>query len=229
MFDLVHLCPQYELLKLLAQNLTAHDLFSMALACTKLHELILKSTSTFSQLKSLCLCDGSGLKSRQAEAHRADARQVAARTLERHSVPYIQREDIETLKQTRCDVMHTSTCIRCGFNVCEECSGFPRVGNNSYGPCRRPHLTTTYQNQNIICYCYMCDEDVEKTVGSELCDCDRYTRWICHSCHKQEVRESGQYFTDCASPCDGPEDEDGGDDIGMILHDHQCGIKVSPL
>ncbi|KAI8653820.1 hypothetical protein NCS56_01337200 [Fusarium sp. Ph1] len=51
---------------------------------------------------------------------------------------------------------------------------------------------------NIYCLCSTCDTSTEKEVAgkflNELCDCDRYTRWICLKCKKEENAFTKDYF-----------------------------------
>lgn len=177
MSALVHLCSQYALLHLLTSNLSAIDLYRLSLTCSDLHVLILRSSSVFSHLKTLAICDGSGLR----------ARVNAATCRPRDLYP---KEDKLTLARKRCDESNTLPCQKCGCNVCEECRAYPRVGLRWDAICRRPHYSMTHQLQNIVCYCGPCDRDVAKRTGDDICDCDRYKRWVCYQCDTSEKKEA---------------------------------------
>lgn len=208
MFDLIHICSQYGLLELLAQNLSTMDLYHTALTCSKLYDLILRSPKGFERLTRVALCDGSGL---------------AARQTYEDLWRYYDPQEIEVkVWNTRCDETVGLPCLKCGVNVCEECRVYPRVGDRVYGPCRRPHFTTTYEMYNIICYCDACDEAVESRVGKELCKCDRYTRWLCRPCHIREDREASWVYKQCTKFEEGWDGEEG-----MVLDDHQHQRAVS--
>ena len=178
MSGLEQLCTQYELLSLLAHHISTIDLYNTALTCSSLYTIILESPKVFDRLICLCLCDGSGLRARLSNATtKPDSFQT--RDLEAYS----------DVAKTKCDEYGTRPCDKCGVNICEECRVYPRKGRPFYGPCRRPHYDNNNHKNNIICYCWPCDEVVEARVGEEFCECDRYTRWICHACKVRERAE----------------------------------------
>ena len=50
-----------------------------------------------------------------------------------------------------------------------------------------------------MCLCPPCDEKLEETVVKDkflnrLCDCDAYTRWICHKCKVEENNFTDDYM-----------------------------------
>ena len=211
MIDLTYLCTQYGLLRGLAQYLTTIDLFNIALTCKHLNDLILGQQRTFEELKKLNLCDGSGLRARQEESK-----------LENFSCH--PKENATTLLNVQCDETGGRPCLKCGVNVCSECRCYPRVGD-SYGPCRRPHYSVTYQMYNIIAYCQACDEEVANRIGQEFCECDRYTRWICHACDVRERREASWYYENFTEFDGGGDEEEAA--RGLMLGDHQHDRTVS--
>ena len=92
----------------------------------------------------------------------------------------------------------------------------PRMGD-AEGTERYPHIRLDLSSVNVVCYCDVCDEEVEKRISENFCICDQYLRWICLPC----------------SLCEGRQVEQGQsaqtDDIGveedfshqMVLPDHQ--------
>lgn len=210
MLDLQYLCSQYELLELLAQNLSTMDLYHTALTCSELHDLILKSQSGFERLKRVALCDGSGLKARQAYEDvwcHFDPQEVEIR-----------------LWNLKCDEAGALPCLKCGINVCEECRVYPRAGDNVYGPCRRPHFAMGHELDNIICYCDQCDKTIEDRVGASLCECDRYTRWVCRRCYVRETDEGSWYHQHWTQWEDGLGEDPA---AGMTLSGNQLSLMVS--
>ena len=57
--------------------------------------------------------------------------------------------------------------------------------------------------QNIICLCDTCDGQMERELRGkflhELCQCDAYTRWICHGCFDRQQKELYTYIKDCTA------------------------------
>jgi hypothetical protein len=81
----------------------------------------------------------------------------------------------------------------------QECRYYPREMPQSGYPSRRPHLNSPWQNENVMCLCPPCDAklEAEKVQGrflSELCDCDIYTRWICHKCKVDEINFTHEHY-----------------------------------
>lgn len=81
-----------------------------------------------------------------------------------------------------------------------------------------------------MCLCTECDAKLEseKIQGkflNELCDCDIYTRWICHKC----VLEERQFTRDHYSNHTAHEWDDrywDGKGITKVMGDHQTDITV---
>lgn len=197
MFDLISLCSQYELLALLGQNLTTIDLYHVALTGSDLYDIILRSTKTFNQLKRNALCDGSGLRNRLATGSDDFGFQQDAR-----------------LPNAECNETIGYSCLKCGINVCKECRVIPRIGPFGrviYIPYKEPFVTPDSEFHNIICYCDECDKAIEERVGKDICNCDRYLRWICRACHIQEKRESSWYLRYCTC-CTYFVDDEGSED-----------------
>ena len=145
MFDIYRIFSKYELLELTAQYLSTMDLYHVALTCSDTFELIMKLMSTFHRLRRVSSCDGSGLKARQDYA--------GVRYSNHPSFRRPREEEVELqVWNLRCDESSGLSCVKCGINVCEECRYVPRVGDPSYGPCRRPHHTACYSTANIISY-----------------------------------------------------------------------------
>ena len=77
-----------------------------------------------------------------------------------------------------------------------------------------------------MCLCTDCDTKLEEELRgkslSELCDCDIYTRWICHKCHLEELKFTREYYQKYTLT-------DRFDERGntKVMGDHQCTISVS--
>lgn len=224
MFNLVFLLSQYQLLELTAKHLSTIDLYHTALACSDLHEIILKSENIFKKLCRVALCDGSGLRARQSFSG------IYNGCPYRFGRPSYEEEIEVRVFNARCDEKGGLPCIKCGINVCEECRYVPRVRDDpSYMSSRRPHLRPDYSSVNIICYCNSCDKGVEQRMQGKLCGCDQYTRWICLRCRYKEIEESGWYYKNFTKYGDDMEGD------GMVLGDHQhnraffCPCGARPL
>ena len=112
----------------------------------------------------------------------------------------------------------------------QECRYYPRNPPGLGYPVRRPHLNGPWQNANIMCFCVECDAKVEaeEVVGkylNELCDCDVYTRWICHKCVVEERQiNNDHYKNNTVREWDARYEESR--EISKIMGDHQHEIVV---
>lgn len=140
---ILYLLSQYELLEILAENLSTLDLYNLGLSCREVHGRILKSKATFNHVKCLCLCDGHGLKVRQEFSGICDLpdyiyRKPVSQTVEQQSSrpilslpswappPPIQSASFDQEIEVRvwnlnCDAANALPCVRCKVNVCEVC------------------------------------------------------------------------------------------------------------
>lgn len=222
------LFSQYELLETTASYLSAVDLYNTALTCSSLFELILKSDTTFTNLKKLTLCDGSGLLARQNfQGIYNGLRSSGILNWRKDRGPgwrpypcYANEEFEIRVWSLKCDAANTSPCEKCGINICKECRYVPRYRNHdAYDPSRRPHHNTTFQCWNVIVYCEACDPAVDKKTGGSFCDCDRYARWICLRCNTKEGDEESWYYRHCNALIQS--DDPNMWESGMVLPDHQ--------
>lgn len=244
--NLYFLLSQYELLERTSHHLSALDLFNLALTCHNLYSLILESPPVFNKLKRLTICSGQGLHKRQTFTglYKPDQYEF----IDQHMYGPSYDEEIEVrLFNIKCDTYNALPCLKCGVNICEvhppsspsihisntllinlfkECRYVPRVRDRPfYKSRRRPHLDPAWERHTITCYCHKCDEKVKNTLPvrlSEVCDCDQYTRWICHSCRMKEERHS-TYKT--AQHWEG-ENGSHGIEEGLWLPDHQTMTAV---
>ncbi|KAI1475093.1 hypothetical protein F4774DRAFT_398384 [Daldinia eschscholtzii] len=188
---LLDLIGQYPILTTIASYVSTLDLYSLGLSCRKFHAYILSSPEVFDVLRRDCLCDGRGLLQRQNWDYNA-----AKHKWSRISRSLWGDEEIEVkLFAVKCDEANALPCLKCGINICEECRAYPRTppANET----RRPHFNRTHTADNIMCLCDACDDKLEEQLKgkflNELCDCDRYRRWICFKCEKQEYKEAREY------------------------------------
>ncbi|KAI1800170.1 hypothetical protein F4811DRAFT_540250 [Daldinia bambusicola] len=187
------LVGQYPVLTSIARNLPAVDLFSLGLTCREFSNHILSSQRVLDVFRRDCPCDGRGLLHRQNEL----GSRRCKRGLGRDSRSDIQQdEEIEVrLFATKCNKADTLPCLKCGINVCEECRFYPRTPPKD--ETRRPHLNFEGEVKNIMCLCDACDANLEDQLKGryleELCDCDRFKRWICFKCAKEEEEEAKEY------------------------------------
>ena len=214
---LTHAIAIYPILHALSTHLSTLDLLHLALTTHYAAAQIL-DPETFTILKRQARCDGRGLCARQEFQGSYNGHHWSVRDS--------QTEEAELrVWAKKCNDCEALPCTECGINVCGECIYLPRALNyDGRDPSRRPHLNGSYQAENMICYCWECDGDVERRIGGEggegrLCECDRYTRWICWRCHCKEeefIAWYGRFWTrfDSVSPMEEP---------GMALHDH-CGM-----
>ncbi|KAI2620594.1 hypothetical protein GGR54DRAFT_601612 [Hypoxylon sp. NC1633] len=184
------LVSQYPVLTTIANYLSTLDLFYLGLTCRGCHADNLSSTKVFDTLRRNCLCDGLGLRRRQNIRNRSGH-------MLGNGGRSSQDEEIEAkLVATKCDEAGTLPCLKCGINICEECREYPRVFPKY--PNRRPHLNGPWQNENLMCLCDACDTRLEEQLQgkflNELCDCDRYRRWICLKCVREETRWTQEYY-----------------------------------
>lgn len=229
MFDLPFLFSQYRILAYTAQYLSAVDLYHTALASSDLYVSILQSPNVFRRLKRDAICDGHGLKVRQAYA---GPFKVVFLGGKHRKCNYDEEIEMRLFRLT-CQETEALPCLKCGVNVCEECRYVPRFRDgNGYGSCPRPHLNPALQAENLIVYCASCDLDVDKRVGDDYCKCNRYTRWICLKCKLDEDKETLWYYAKCTKFDDGSEESKG-----MKLPDHAfnrlywcpCGARPSSI
>lgn len=190
MTNILSLFSQYELLTRTASYLSTVDLYRTAMTCSVLYGLIRQSDAIFASLKKVGLCDGSGLRARQTLAG------------------FYHPNDCWGGGKESQDAKHDETnappCVKCGINTCHECRRVPRRRKRCRGwaPSRRPHfewrnLKGTYPSRNVMTYCAQCDPAINERTRGQLCDCDRYTRWICMKCAEHEATEESWYRDHC--------------------------------
>ncbi|VUC23477.1 unnamed protein product [Clonostachys rosea] len=192
------LISSYAILPTLASWLSSVDLYHLALTNHYHHSCILGSSTLFKKLQRLSLCDGRGLALRQEfkSPYRNDWKRAGMWTI---NPGFTADEEIEVfLYNAKCDEAGALPCIKCGINICEECRFYPRAAPTPWYPDRRPHLNSPHQAENIMCLCPECDTKMENELSgkflNELCDCDRYTRWICTRCIVEERKFTRDYF-----------------------------------
>ncbi|KAI1499730.1 hypothetical protein F5X99DRAFT_410774 [Biscogniauxia marginata] len=217
------LIGQYLVLETLASYLSTLDLFHLGLTCRDHHACILSSTKVFQALRRDCLCDGRGLRRRQ-DAY------CNMRYIRGFGPRIYHDEEIEVkLFAAKCDETGALPCLKCGINICEECRECPRVLFNLED--RRPHLDCAWQIDNVMCLCDACDAKLEEQLRgrflSELCDCDRYRRWICSRCVNEEKRWTSEYYKKhTVSEVDGYERFEENYDATKVMTDHQFEILL---
>ncbi|EXJ73393.1 uncharacterized protein A1O5_03153 [Cladophialophora psammophila CBS 110553] len=225
MAPLTALIARYPVLQNLSSFLSTIDLFNLARTNRTHYSYILLSRTTFDALCRDCLCDGSGLAKRQDffGLYSLEHRNYCWGNKRR----IWQDEPIEIqLYGTKCDSARALPCRKCSINVCEECRYYPREPPLAGYPRRRPHLNSPCQNENIICLCPDCDtktesEEIQGEFLNELCDCDIYTRWICHKCAwEEEYFTRDHYAHNTAHEWDEQRWKDGEDKTKMMV-DHQ--------
>lgn len=196
--SIIGLISSYSILSTLAPWLSTLDLFHLSLTSQSAQSYILASPALFECLIRQCLCDGRGLVIRQTTDNlppdRGQTIPINQRYLEMH-----RDEEIEVrLYNIKCDATGALPCVKCGINICEECRIRPRAAPSIFSQNRRPHLNFIGEVDDIYCLCPICDASTEKEVAgkflNELCDCDRYTRWICLKCKKEEDNFTKDYF-----------------------------------
>lgn len=92
-------------------------------------------------------------------------------------------EEVEVyLYNVKCDEAGALPYTKCDINVCEECRYYTRAAPPNIFPNRFPHINAFRRLENIMCLCPSCDTEMEKQLAgtflNEVCDCDRYRRWI---------------------------------------------------
>ncbi|KAF4333505.1 hypothetical protein FBEOM_12687 [Fusarium beomiforme] len=237
------LISSYSILTSLAPWLSTLDLLNLSLTSKSAYGYIRSSPEIFKSLSRHCLCNGRGLVIRQAYAHAYYRKRMAGRWTINSS--FDGDEEIEVrLYNVKCDEAGALPCVKCGINICEECRCYPRAAPPSAYPNRRPHLTGSFELNNIMCLCEECDKKTEEEVAgkflSERCDCDVYTRWICVRCEEDERKTTRRYFderTQMEWDWVVSEDVSSGDDYepSKTMQDHQhvrafwctCGKTVS--
>jgi hypothetical protein len=114
----------------------------------------------------------------------------------------------------------------------QECRWYLREPPHERYPQRRPHLNSPFQNENVMCLCPDCDEKLERELEqkfhNELCDCDIFTRWICHDCHWKELQFTGEYYKNHTKFEGGYINDEDEVSITKVMPDHQHSIAVSP-
>ncbi|KZZ89414.1 hypothetical protein AAL_07713 [Moelleriella libera RCEF 2490] len=185
------------------------------------------SRQGFERLRHQTLCDGRGLKARQAFRPPYAVRNAGEWTIN----PQLQGdEEIEVfVYNVTCAEADALPCRKCQVPVCEECRYYPRAAPPTAYPNRRPHLKSSLELWNIMALCTACDAEAERDVEgkflNELCDCDRYTRWVCLPCYEAEQRFVEKYFDECTKmefDWDGLEfDEDEEEAPSKCMTDHQ--------
>ncbi|CEJ94825.1 hypothetical protein VHEMI10334 [[Torrubiella] hemipterigena] len=194
---LTALITSYPILQSLASQLSTLDLFHLALTNKTFYSQILASDLIWDKLRRRCLCDGHGLRDRQERRglhHARDSKYIRRKDGRRE---IYEDEEIEVrVYNLTCRADDTLPCAKCDVNVCEECRYYPRLPRDYLS--RRPHLNGAFLLKNIIVLCTQCDDKVEKEVsgkfGSELCDCDPFTRWVCGKCHADELKLGEDYL-----------------------------------
>ncbi|KAH6883441.1 hypothetical protein B0T10DRAFT_410925 [Thelonectria olida] len=231
--SLTDLISSYAILPTLASWISTLDLYHLALVNRAHFSYILASQNVFKTLSRQCLCDGRGLADRQ------EFRRVFSLSpfsyVHGNSRKIHEDEEIEVrLYNVKCDEADALPCIKCGINLCEECRYYPRVQRRS--PLRRPHLNSSWQLENVMCLCPSCDAKLEEELAgqflNELCDCDRFERWICSKCVREDHKFTRDYFDKHTKWEWYAEDE--GDTPTKFMTDHQfnralwcmCGKEV---
>ncbi|KAK1718077.1 uncharacterized protein BDZ83DRAFT_586224 [Colletotrichum acutatum] len=189
-----HLISSYPILSILAEYVSALDLFHLAQTNRNHHAHILGSRTIFEKLRSLCLCDGRGLVQRQNFSGRYCPNYW---TLLCGLPPMVVGdEEIEVkLYNVKCDEAGALPCRRCGINVCEECRYYDRLLSveESYVEPRY-----NWRPLNIMCLCRDCDFQLEsdnrKLQLSDTCDCNLCLRWLCIKCEDAQRKETTAYY-----------------------------------
>lgn len=193
------LVSSYSILSSLAPWLSTLDLHHLSLTSRSAYTYIRSSTTIFNFLTRQSLCDGRGLVTRQAFKGPYHQTRIPGRW--DVNAQLSGDEEIEVhLYNIKCDEADALPCIKCGINICEECRCYPRAAPATVYPNRRPHLRGSFELDNIMCLCNICDEETEKELLgkflNERCDCDVYTRWICVRCENEEQKTTTKYFNE---------------------------------
>lgn len=187
---------QYPILSILAENLSALDLFHLSLASKTTHSYIQPNRKVFSALTRQSLCDGHGLLARQEFN--------GPYSLESRHYNFGNRrvihddEPIEVhLWAQKCDEANALPCIKCGVNICEECRFLDRIALKAGELYRRPFPHPNWEHNNFIGMCLDCDAKTAKEVSGKFlyedCVCDAWDRWICLKCYGEETDANNQY------------------------------------
>lgn len=244
------LLSQHPILRTLATFLSTLDLYNLGRTSHAHFSYVLSSKHAFNILSCESICDGRGLADRQ---NFQGLYSLARRSYVWGNTRKIwQDEPIEVeLYGAKCDAAHALPCRKCGVNICEvhhalsqwkqahvlntqECRYYPREPPHAGYPRRRPYLNSPWQNENVMCLCDQCDARLESELRgkflNELCDCDIYTRWICHKCVREERKFTRQYYEKYTShdwdPVDDPSTELEFSEPGKVMGDHQHTIAV---
>lgn len=230
MSHLETLVAQYTILTNIASFISTLDLLHLAQTSKSIKSYILPSQRVFDVLKRQCICDGHGLKDRQAFEGLYSLRRRHYRW--GHERRIWQDEPIEVqVYGAKCDTSDTLPCRKCNVNVCEECRYYPREQPDPRYPERRPHLNAAWQNENLMCLCPPCDDKLEQELKgrflNELCDCDLFKRWLCNKCRQEEVQFTISYYKDhTAGDWEGYDDEASAPQTNLMV-DHQHSRYVS--
>ncbi|KJX92089.1 hypothetical protein TI39_contig5925g00003 [Zymoseptoria brevis] len=199
MSSLPDLLSQYPILTSLSEFVSTLDLHHLALTSQACRAPIEQS---FETLKRNCLCDGRGLAQRKTFSGPSTESRIhrpLSSLTYRKLPPYFDtcvayhwpHAPIEVrLWNTVCDTTDTLPCQQCGINICEECRVYNREDVHLEQPQRRPHIDDHHQVSYTFGLCPTCDatqeEELQGRSLNELCDCDRYRRWICQTCAKAQ-------------------------------------------
>lgn len=197
MASLDRIISLFPTLQSLASFVSTQDLFNLALTCKSNYLYILSSQRTFNALRRHCLCDGHGLVERQTFTGLYSLDHLEHLSCTRYNS--WTDEPIEVrLYNTKCDATEALPCRKCGINICEECRYYQREPPDLPEP--RPHVNAAWESRNVMCLCNACDARLEGELQgqflNELCDCDVFTRWICHKCVKEEQQFTQEYYDD---------------------------------
>lgn len=84
-----------------------------------------------------------------------------------------------------------------------------------------------------MCLCDECDVWLESELHgkflNELCDCDIYTRWICHKCVREEREFTHQYYTKYTCSDYSPDTEPYLLEPRKVMTDHAFEIAVCSM
>jgi hypothetical protein len=111
--SLLSILSHHSILGVTAQYLSLLDLFRLATTCSELYALIRNPDELFEHWKRITLCDGRGLKARQA------FRGVYASIKPGCGRPIYDEEVEVRVWNLRCDAFNALPCLKCGLNVCE--------------------------------------------------------------------------------------------------------------
>lgn len=222
----IDLISQYPVLIHFASHLSARDLYSLASTTSAFRHLLLSSPRLLIILKRHSICSGRGLLHRQNFTGRhADPypmiREVYSSAYRR--LPTCQAdEEVEVRVWAKeCDAYNALPCVKCSVNVCEECRYVPRVPEPwpPLSNTRRPHWNIDRGCVNLLTYCWPCEAKIATSMPhdeSKPCNCDQYTRWVCHACAAAESHLEDRLQAQSMNVFDEQDEHKG-----MLLPDHQ--------